>query len=97
MYSCIFGCPASLLLHFGFLQLQKAKQGLSLAGNGLLVAVASLVVEQGSGRAGFGSYGAPGLLLRGSGLCPDQGSNPCSLHWQVDSYHRTTGEVPNLF
>ena len=30
------------------------------------------------------------------GIFPDQGSNPCPLHWQVDSYHCTTREVPIL-
>ena len=27
------------------------------------------------------------------GIFPDQGLNPCPLHWQAVSYHWTTGEV----
>ena len=32
------------------------------------------------------------------GVFPDQGSNPCLLHWQVDFlYHWATGKAPVLF
>ena len=30
------------------------------------------------------------------GVVPDRGSNPCSLHWYMDSYHCTTRELPDL-
>ena len=29
-------------------------------------------------------------------IFPDQGSNLCPLHWQVDSYHCSTRKVPSL-
>ena len=51
----------------------------------LLIAVASLIVEhrlQGAGSA----VAANGLCCATAcGIFPDQGSNPCPLHWQVDS------------
>ena len=34
---------------------------------------------------------------RACGILPDQRSNPCRLHWQVDSYHSTTREVRGYF
>ena len=64
----------------------------------LLIVVASLVAEQGSRCAGFSSCGTQALERRLSscgarglscsmacGIFPDQGWNPCPLHWQVDS------------
>ena len=63
-----------------------AARGLSLvAAHGLLVAVASLVVEH--GLQGTGSvvvvYGLSCPVA--CGIFADQGSNPCPLHWQADS------------
>ena len=78
----------------GFLQLQWTGATLVLvARHGLLIAVASLV-------AGHRHYvlALQDLQLVGSivvtcglscstacGIFPDQGSNPCPLHWQADS------------
>ena len=61
---------------------------------GLLSAVAPLVAEHGfsgvwaSVRAACGlSSCAHGLSCSTTcGIFPDQGSNPCALHWQADSY-----------
>ena len=64
---------------------------------GLLFSVVRwLLLLQGKGPG----VGACGLQSTGSvvvahglscstacGIFPDQGSNPCLLHWQVDSYH----------
>ena len=70
------------------------KQGLLfIEVHGLVVAVASLVVEQGllllwgRGSRREGSVVvAHGLSCSAAcGIFPDQGSNPCLLHWQVDS------------
>ena len=53
---------------------------------GLLIVGASLVVEHGLGKQ------ATVVVARGlscpeaCGIFPNQGSNPCPLHWQVDSY-----------
>ena len=64
-----------------------AARGLSLvAAHGLLVAVALLVVEH--GLQGTGSvvvvYGL--CCSAACGISLDQGSNPCLLHWQANSY-----------
>ena len=67
--------------------------GLSLvAVRGLLIAVASLV-EHGLQARGLQQPWRTGSVVVAQGLScpaacgifPDQGSNPCPLHWQVDS------------
>ena len=51
----------------------------------LLIAVPSLVQSMGSRHAGS-AVTAHGLCCSmGCGIFPDQGSNPCPLHWQADS------------
>ena len=85
IYLFIFGCFGSSLLHVGFLQSQQAGAalccgawasycgGFSCCGAQALGAWASVVV-------------AHGLSCSAAcGIFPDQGSNPCLLHWQVDS------------
>ena len=53
--------------------------------HGLLIAVASLVVEHGLSGAGSVVV-AHGLSCSvACGIFPDHGSNPYLLHWQVDS------------
>ena len=65
---------------------------------GLLIVVASLVAEHGPKGEGAQSLLLPGsraqaqylwcmslVALMYIGIFPDQGSNPCLLHWQVDS------------
>ena len=62
--------------------------------HGLLTAAASLVADHGLYMPGFqelqhvGSVvAAPGLSCsEACGIFLDQGSNPCPLHWQADSY-----------
>ena len=59
-----------------------------------LIAVASLVAEHGL----QGSQDSLVVVLWVScpnirGICPDQGLNPCLLHWQADSNHWITREV----
>ena len=64
----------------------------------LLIAVASLVAEPAALGARASLVVALGLYSAGSvvvahglscsaacGIFPDQGSNPCPLHWQADS------------
>ena len=52
---------------------------------GLLIAVASLVVEHRLWSADSVVV-AHGLSCSAAcGIFPDQGSNPCPLHWQADS------------
>ena len=61
------------------------EQGLSfIVVHGLLIAVASLVVEHGLTWASV--VVAHGLHCSAAcGIFLDQGSNPCPLHWQADS------------
>ena len=55
--------------------------------HGLLIVVASLVVEHGLQGALASVVVAHRLSCpMTSGIFPDQGSNPCPLHWQADSY-----------
>ena len=64
-----------------------------LAVRGLLIAVASLAENTGLSSCGsralehrLSSCGTRGLSCSAAcGIFPDQGSNPCPLHWQVDS------------
>ena len=61
---------------------------------GFLIAVASLVAE----HRLQGSQDSLVVLLWVScpdicGICPDQGLNPCPLHWQADSNQWITREV----
>ena len=69
---------------------------------GFLIVVASLVAEQGLQAHGFqwlphlgsvvGAHG-PSFFVA-CGIFPEQGSNPCPLHWQEDSYPLHHQEVP---
>ena len=68
----------------------------------LLIVVASLVVVPGLMGTGL-TVTVHGLCCSAAyGIFPDQGSNPCLLHWQVDSlplsHHgsHTTLSIPNL-
>ena len=93
--------PSSLKCNFIHLALVLAVQGLRCSAGFSPVAASggcSLVVEQGAlGHPGFSACGswAPrhrfsscAHVLSCSASCmifPDQGSNPCLLHWQADS------------
>ena len=58
---------------------------LFIAVRGPLTIAASLVGSTGSRRAGSVIV-AHGLSWSAAcGIFPDQGSNPCALHWQADS------------
>ena len=91
---CLFisGCVGSALLPVGFLQLRRAGATL-LAVCGLLIVVASLVGEPGLQARGLQQLWHVGLVVVAHrlscsvacGIFPDQGSNPCPLHWQADS------------
>ena len=96
-YLFIFGCVGSPLLHMGFFYLQRAGAtlccgaqashcgGFSCCGAWALGVRASVVAAR-----GLSSFGSRALEPRLScsaacGIFLDQGSKPCSLHWQVDS------------
>ena len=50
-----------------------------------LTIAASLVAEHGLRRAGSVVVAHGPSCSAACGIFPDQGSNPCPLHWQVDS------------
>ena len=52
---------------------------------GPLTIAASLVAEHKLQTRRLSSCGSRAQLLRACGIFPDQGLNPCSLHWQADS------------
>ena len=88
---CIQGLSSSYLFILAALGLchcpwTLCKQGLLFIGlHRLLDVLASLVVEHTLYSAGSGAV-AHGLRgHEASGILPDQGWNPCPLHWQVDS------------
>ena len=58
---------------------------LFIAVRGVLIAVASLAAEHGLYRAGSVVVGHRLSCPAACGIFPDQGSNPCPLHWQADS------------
>ena len=92
----IFGCVGSSLLHAGFLQLRRARAtlrcgarashcgGFSCCGAWALDVWASVVVARGL-QSTVSVVVVHGLSCSAAcGILPDQGSNPCPLHWQVD-------------
>ena len=58
---------------------------LFIAVHGPLTIVASLVGSTDSRRAGSVSVAHGPSCSAACGIFPDQGSNPCPLHWQADS------------
>ena len=58
---------------------------LFIAVRGGLTVVASLVAEHSSRRAGSVVVAHGPSRSAACGILPDQGSNPCPLHWQADS------------
>ena len=91
------GCIGSSLLCAGFLQLQRAGVtlrysarashcgGFSCCGARALGAWASVVVARGLQSAGSVIVAHRLSCSMACGIFPDQGSNPCPLHWQADS------------
>ena len=85
IFICLFlATVGSSLLHVG-LSLLEASGGSSLIEVcGLLILVASLVVEHGLQTAGFSGCGTQISCLSACGIFLDQGSKPCPLHCKVD-------------
>ena len=96
-YLFIFVCAGSSLLRAGFLQLPRAGTtlccgawashcgGFSCCGARALGTRASVVVAHGL-QSTISVVVAHGLSCSvACGIFPNQGLNPCSLHWQVDS------------
>ena len=110
MLICLFicGCAGSALLRRFFSCCVKWGL-LSGCGKKLLIPVASLVAEHRLQGTRASVVVAPGLLNTGSvlvvhglscpaacGIFPDQGSNPCLLHWQAESLALSQEGVPTF-
>ena len=74
------------------------KQGpLFIAVRGPLTILASLVGITGSRRAGSVVVAHGPCCSAACGIFPDQGSNPCPLHWQADSQPLRHQRSPKRF
>ena len=84
IYLFIFGCAGSSFLCEGFLQLRRAGATLHRGAQASHCRGLSLR-STGSRRAGSIVVAHGPSCSAACGIFPDQGSNPCPLHWQADS------------
>ena len=80
IYFFISGCAGSSLLCEGFLQLRRAGASLQCGALASHCGGFSHCRVLTLGCVGFSSWQRLGLVW----IFPDQGSNPCLLHWQVN-------------
>ena len=80
----IFGCVGSSFLCEGFLQLRRVGATLHRGARASHYRGLSLR-SRGSRRAGSVVVAHGPSCSVACGIFPDQGSNPCPLHWQADS------------
>ena len=80
-----FGCVGSSFLREGFLQLWRAGAQSSSRCAGLSLSQPLPLRSTGSRRAGSVVVAHGPSRSAACGIFPDQGSNPCPLHWQADS------------
>ena len=83
-YLFIFGCVGSSFLCEGFLQLRQVGATLHRGARASL-SRPLLLRSTGSRRAGSVVVAHGPSCSAACGIFPDQGSNPCPLHWQADS------------
>ena len=82
----------TIFIYLTVLGLRYCTQAFSSCGHspvsvhGLLIVMASLIVEQRLQGERASEAVAHGLMLCACGIFLDQGSNLCSLRWQADSY-----------
>ena len=72
---------------------------LFIAVRGPLTIAASVVAEHRLQTRRLSNCGSRAQLLRGMWIFPDQGLNPCPLHWQADSQplrHQGSPFIPFL-
>ena len=81
----IYGCVGSSFLCEGLLQLWQAGATLHRGARGLSLSRPLLLRSTGSRRAGSVAVAHGPSCSAACGILPDQGSNPCPLHWQADS------------
>ena len=84
IYLFIFGCVGSSFLCEGFLQLRRAGATLHRGARACHCHGLSLR-STGSRRAGSVAVAHGPSCSTACGIFPDQGSNPCPLHWQAGS------------
>ena len=85
LFIFIYGCVGSSLLCEGFSLVVASRGHSSSRCTGLSLLWPVLLRSTGSRRAGSVIV-AHGLSRSAAcGIFPDQGSNPCPLHWQADS------------
>ena len=85
IYLFIFGCVGSSFLCEGFLYLWQAGATLHRGARASHFHGPSLLRSTGSRCAGSVVVAHGPSCSAARGILPDQGSNPCSLHWQADS------------
>ena len=84
IYLFIYGCVGSSFLCEGFLQLWQV--GATLHPGARASHCRGLLLRStGSSRAGSVIVAHGPSCSAACGVFPDQGSNPCPLHWQADS------------
>ena len=84
VYLFIYGCIGSSFLCEGFLQLRQVGAPLHRGARASHCRGLSLR-STGSRRAGSVVVAHGPSCSAACGIFPDQGSNPCPLHWQADS------------
>ena len=85
IYLFIFGCVGSSFLCEGFLQFLASGGHSSSRCAGLPLSRPLPLRSRGSRRAGSVIVAHGPSCSAACGIFPDQGSNPCVLHWQADS------------
>ena len=80
-----FGCVGSSFLCEGFLQLWQAGATLHCGARASHYRGLSSLRSTGCRRAGSVAVAHGPSCSAACGIFPDQGSNPCPLHWQADS------------
>ena len=83
-YLFIYGCVGFSFLYEGFLQLRQEGATLHRGARATHYRGHSLR-STGSRRAGSAIVAHGPSCSAACGIFPDQGSNPCPLHWQADS------------
>ena len=81
----IYGCVGSSFLCEGFLLVAASGGHSASRCTGLSLSWPLLLRSTGSRRAGSAVVAHGPSCSAACGILPDQGSNPCLLHWQADS------------
>ena len=85
IYLFIYGCVGSLFLCEGFLLVVASGCHSSSWCAGLSLSQPLLLQSKGSRRTGSVIVAHRLICSMACGIFPDQGSNPCPLHWQAGS------------